>query len=289
MRFLTVPNWSFGRSKVLLRQFESALDRTDVTVHYLESDVDHNRTVSAFSGTEDAITESLLELATVAFESIDLNRHVGVHPRIGALDVCPFIPLAEGPEAISAGNALVERIAAHLSGRFALPVFLYERSERGRHEADLPSLRRGGFGSLIGREIHPDFGPAVAHPVLGVTVAGVRDFLIAANVNLQILEPDIAKDIARQIRNLRTEGDPRFLGVRAQGWALSSRNESQVSLNVTLPNLTSLDPIVEYVTQEAAKHNIKFAATELIGVIRPRDLPGATRFSIRPEQIVEAP
>jgi glutamate formiminotransferase len=286
MRVLTVPNWSFGRNRALLRRFEATLTRADLQVHFLQSDVDHNRTVSAFSGEEAPVLESLLELAEQAFETIDLSHHIGVHPRIGALDVCPFIPLDGVKDGVQLTNALVERIAATIAGRWEVPVFLYEKSERGRHEADLPSLRRGGFGALLDRTVHPDFGPEHAHARLGVTVMGVRDFLLAVNVNLKQEDPVIAKRIAQQIRTLRRDGDPRFLGVRAQGWPLISRKLVQVSLNITLPDLTDVDPIIEWIVDEARNAGVSFAKTELIGVIRPQDLPGATRLEIHPDQVV---
>ena len=154
MRLLTVPNWSFGRNQTLLRRFERTLSRADIHLHYLQGDVDHNRTVSAFSGEEGPVVEALMELCEFAFETIDLNKHVGVHPRIGALDVCPFLPMPDGDSgnaAFLAANAAAERVAATIAGKYQIPVFLYEKSERGRHEADLPALRKGR-DFLLGRE-----------------------------------------------------------------------------------------------------------------------------------------
>lgn len=284
MRVLTVPNWSFGRDRDLLHKFDEVLKNAELTVHYLRSDVDHNRTVSAFSGDAEKVFSSLATLASLAFERIDLNRHVGVHPRIGALDVCPFLPLGD-PGTIFAE---VESFAAQLAASHNLPVFLYEKSERGRHEADLPSIRKGGFGGLLGRELRPDFGPARAHPHLGVTVMGVREFLIAMNVNLAGEDATVAKAIAREIRSLRSSGDARFLGVRALGFSLSSVGLSQVSLNLTLPDLTPVDPIVTWIMEEAAARGARFANTELIGVIRAKDVGDAGRLVIDPAQIVEA-
>jgi glutamate formiminotransferase len=289
MRLLTVPNWSFGRSRSLLQAFRDVLEQADVRIHFCEADVDHNRTVTAFSGETSALEETLLRLAELAFDRIDLNRHMGVHPRIGALDVCPFVfpPSVPDPESLPEARAFVERFAERLARSFDLPVFLYERSERGRHEADLPTLRRGGFGALSGRELRPDFGPGLAHSRLGVTVLGVRDFLIACNVNLDDDSPVLARKMAGEIRKLRAAGDERFLGVRALGFPLPSKKQSQVSLNVTLPDLTSADPVVEWVAATAAKASVKVAATELIGVVRRKDLPGSSRLPIRSEQIVD--
>ncbi|MFW5697985.1 MAG: glutamate formiminotransferase, partial [Fimbriimonadaceae bacterium] len=235
MRVLTVPNWSFGRDKSLLREFRDELEGRPVVIHYVESDVDHNRTVSAFSGEQDVVADALFALAEMAFPSIDLNRHLGVHPRIGALDVCPFVPLKVLSDEEEAAEfvAWIERFAESLADRHGLPVYLYERSEKGRHSSELPELRKGGFGSLLAHELNPDFGPREAHPRLGATVSGWRDFLVAMNVNLREDRADMAKTLARKIRIMRNDGDERFLGVRALGLMLATRGESQVSMNLT--------------------------------------------------------
>lgn len=284
MRILTVPNWSFGRDSDLLRRFGEVLERTELDVHYLKGDVDHNRTVSAFSGESSSVFRTLIELARLALDRIDLNHHVGVHPRIGALDVCPFIPYQD--EMIEELKRMVEEFAAEFASNFSVPTFLYERSERGRHESQLPNLRKGGFGSLIGQILTPDFGPNTAHPRCGVTIVGVRDFLVAMNVDLKGADPADAKDIARQIRGARSDGDERFLGVRALGFPLASRGLSQVSMNLTLPDLTAIDPIVDYVIEEARRRDREFERTELIGVIRPRDLISAERLQVDGKQVV---
>ncbi|MCW5937007.1 MAG: hypothetical protein KIT11_06865 [Fimbriimonadaceae bacterium] len=288
MRVLTVPNWSFGRDRRLLWACREALDSWQVKVHYCESDVDHNRTVTAFSGEQEVVEAVLYDLAHLVLPTIDLNRHVGVHPRIGGLDVCPFTPLEPigGEDGRSRFLQWVESVASGLAEKFDLPVFLYEKSEKGRHEADLPGLRKGGFGGLLERELRPDYGPSRAHPLLGATVVGWRDFLIAMNANLKSSEPVAAKTIAASIRRLRSEGDPRFLGVRALGFPLASREASQVSMNVTLPDLTPVDPILEFIETMAGEMTVPPGFDELIGVIREADLPGATRLHPRPEQVV---
>ncbi len=284
MRLLTIPNWSFGRSPALLRCFSDILHSHPVEVHYLRGDLDHNRTVSAFSGAPDAVDAALMALAQKAFDAIDLSRHVGVHPRIGALDVLPFV--VSDPGDLDGALAFAEGFGRRLAERFAVPVFLYERSERGRHEGDLPSLRKGGFGSLIERELRPDFGPTRAHRHLGATVAGVRDPLVALNIDLRSPVATVARQIAGEIRERRSQGDPTFLGVRALGLTLPSRELSQVSLNVTLPDLTPLDPIVEWIEARALKLGIASAGAELVGVIPERCLEGAMRVSFKPAQVV---
>lgn len=283
MPLLAVPNWSFGRNRALMVAFQEILAEHEVTVHYLEGDVDHNRTVSAYSGPAGAVAEATLDLAEAAFAAIDLNHHIGVHPRIGALDVCPFIAVDND---LTTALLTAERVAEELAERFSVPVYLYEKSEHGRHEADLPSLRKGGFGGLMGKVLQPDYGPPMAHQRLGVSVVGVRDFLIAMNVNLETPDPSIAKLIASMIRSMRAQGDPRFLGVRALGFSLASREITQVSLNLSLPDITPVDPIIEWIRGEARSHGVPCRDTELIGVIRARDLAQASRLPIRAAQVV---
>jgi glutamate formiminotransferase len=282
MRLLTVPNWSFAGSQDLERQFWEVLAAHQVQVHYFQGDLDHNRSVTAFSGEPDEVSETLISLAEIAFSQINLTQHRGVHPRIGALDVCPFIPL-DSAWTTERQEEFVLEFAARLSSQFDLPVFLYEHSERGRHEADLPSLRRGQFEGMEDKELHPDFGPSFRHPSLGATVMGFRDFLIALNVFI----PYGSRPIAKEIRQLRTAGDERFLGVRALGLTLRQRGCEQVSMNLTLPDLTPIDPIVDWISKKAAMHQSKILGTELIGVIRRQDCPFATSLAIDPAQIVD--
>ena len=260
-------------------------------IHFLEADVDHNRTVSAFSGEPDALSSAIDAMAAEAFESIDLGHHIGVHPRIGALDVCPFVPLVGRDEdrqvVTQTALALAERVGALIGGKYGVPVYLYEHSARSGRDSTLPALRKGGFGGLLERTLHPDFGPSKAHPRLGVTVVGVRDFLIALNCNLAAEEPFVAQGLAKRIRDLRAGGDQRFLGVRALGFALVSKGISQVSLNLTLPDLSPIDPIVQWVEDQAYAQRVGFAGVELIGVIRRKDLEHATKVYPRKAQVID--
>lgn len=286
MRLLTVPNWSFGRDTELLRRCKSILDSAPrLEVHYAAGDIDHNRTVTAFTGDSNIVFETLLALADTILQRIDLNRHVGVHPRIGALDVCPFVIYEQ--EDLDWAKVEVQHFAHQFAETFEVPVFLYEQSEQGRHESDLPTLRKGGFGGLHNKVLNPDYGPPTAHPRWGVTIMGVRSFLIAMNVNLRTTDVAIAKSIAREIRNLRSEGDERFLGVRALGFPLASQQLSQVSLNLTLPDITPVDPIIEWIEHRAYKAGILVENSELIGVIRQKDLSKSSKLPIDPRQVVE--
>ncbi len=286
MPLLTVPNWSFGRQPSLLRQTKDFLEAQPVQIHFCESDPDHNRTVTAFSGNLEEIKVALLGLAELILPSIDLQRHVGVHPRIGGLDVCPFSWLVG--EAPCDLQPWIESLASELADRFAIPIFLYEHSATAHGASrDLPSLRRGGFGGLLDRELEPDFGPKHAHPHLGATVLGVRDFLIAMNINVNSPDPSVAERVAAKIRALRREGDPRYAGVRALGFPLASRRMSQVSLNLTKPSHTPVDDLLPLITSQITEWGLQVAYPELIGVIRDVDMEHNTMLAARPEQIVQ--
>jgi glutamate formiminotransferase len=278
VRLLAVPNWSEGRDADTLAQMRSALRTHGATVHFDEADEDHNRIVTAFSGEAEIVRDTLFAVAKVALERIDMRSHEGVHPRIGALDVCPFIVL-EGnlQDALDFAN----EIASELARNYAIPIFLYEHSETGKHASDLPSLRRGQFEGLTGRELNADHGPSHANPKLGATVLGVRDWLIAMNVNLAEGRLTEARAIAGEMRVQRDMGDSRFAGVRALGLPLNRRRLTQVSMNLTKPNEVTPDKIIDWIDQ---RENV--VETQLIGVIRELDLPGATRLPIRQEQIV---
>lgn len=284
-RVLAVPNWSFARQTSLLREACGLLAAHEVSVHFCAGDLDHNRTVTAFSGEPAAVMVALMALARAVLPSIDLTRHTGVHPRIGGLDVAPFVPLEPVPEPAEF-KKWVEVGAAEFAEEFGVPVFLYEKSERGRHEAALPALRRGGFGGLLERALDPDYGPVVAHPRLGATAWGWRDFLIAVNVNLGTDDLSIARQIAQRIRHMRSEGDERMLGTRALGLPLLSRGQTQVSLNVTMPDSTPLDPILKFVGEQARLAHVTVVQHELIGVIREKDLAGARSVPYLPAQVV---
>lgn len=287
MNVLTIPNWSIGRERTIVRQMRDLLDEADVNVHYCNADIDHNRTVTAFSGTLYAVEKTLFELAELTLPSIDLCRHSGVHPRIGALDVCPFVPLPVpvGEQAIEFGE-WVDQIAFQIAEKFSIPVFLYEHSAKRSHHSNLPSLRKGGFGGLIGKEIFPDYGPSTVHPHLGATVLGWRDFLVALNMNFNSRDKGAVERIAFKMRNLRREKDPRFEGVRTLGLDLSAREIVQVSMNITKPDITPIDPILEFIEEMANQFDLPTGYPELIGVIRDVDIERSVKLGFRPEQVV---
>jgi len=249
---LAVPNWSgIGLPWPGLG---------GVSVHYAQGDPDHERTVTAYSGSEAAVTEATLALAAAWLPLIDLRKQHGVHPRIGALDVCPFV-----------GEVDVPAVAERFWREFGVPVILYEQSAGGR---TLPDVRRGLYS--------PDFG-STPHPQWGVTVMGRRSFLIALNLNLPTDDLTIARHVARAIRVQREAGNPMFAGVRALGFRLESQGKTQVSMNLTQPDETAIDPILDWIEWVAGMAG----EPELIGVIRTRDLAGASRLVINPNQIAD--
>lgn len=290
MPLLAVPNWSLGRERSVLRQAFDYLAGQPVTVHYAEADIDHNRTVTAFSGTPQSVCDTLLGLAEIILPCIDLQRHTGVHPRIGGLDVCPFVPLPPvspqpGNPSSEAISQFVANTARALADAHGIPIFLYEHSAPGR---SLPNLRKGGFGGLLDRELDPDFGPCRAHPHLGATVLGWRDFLVALNVNFPDAPgaSDVMRLIAAQIRDKRRKGDPLFAGVRALGLQLQAQSIAQLSMNITQPDTADFDGIVDSIRESAGKHGVSDGYTQLIGVIRDTDVEHSVTIFPRIEQIV---
>lgn len=291
-RILCVPNFSEGRDEATIHAIAEAAASAGVRVHHLSWDYDHHRMVLAFSGTPAQVKRAVLRAGAVAVQRIDLTRHRGAHPRIGAVDVVPFVPLAGLSRAEAV--AFSHQVARSFARRLRVPVYLYEHSAREGRARDLPTLRRGEFEGWVGKRLTgertPDFGPKRLHPTAGATVMGVRDPLIAFNLNLRPPDPAIAKQIARRIRAER-DTNPALAGVRALGLWLPSRGVAQVSLNLTRPDRTDLWQVTEQVRQMARALGAEVAETELIGVLTTADATRALRSAlqtaaIHPSQIV---
>lgn len=280
---LCVPNWSEGRNPQVTRLALDAMNRAGVTIHFNRADADHNRLVTAFSGAPESVRDALFELSEALLPLIDLRAHTGAHPRIGALDVCPFV--LQKSDAVTEDAALryVEGVAAEFADKYKIPVLLYEKSERGRHAADLPTLRKGGFEAAMARDLPADFGPTRVHPRWGATVMGLREPLLAVNAVLPSAQLDLARELARRIRALR-DSDARFRGIRAIDAHLPQQRVAQVSMNFTRPDDTSVDEVVQWLESNGAT----VLRVELIGVIRDSDLPKASRLQYDPEQVVES-
>ena len=258
----SVPNISEGRDPAALEQIREAMSRPArlLDVHV---DADHNRSVYTLVGSRDELVETLVAGIRAAVERIDLRAHAGAHPRIGAADVVPLVPLRPDDEPAARETALA--LADRIAGELARPVFFYgRRTDDGREPA---SLRRGGPAALQRRiddgEIVPDRGPQRLHPTAGGVVLGVRRPLIAFNVNLATDDVEIARAIATTVR----ERDGGFPGVRALGLDLPRAGIVQVSMNVTDWEAVALHDIVARIVEGAAAQGVEVAGSELVGLM----------------------
>jgi glutamate formiminotransferase len=286
-----VPNVSEGRDAAILGAIAGALEREPgVRLLDLSSDPDHHRSVLTAAGEPEPLERGLLAMAREAAERIDLRRHSGVHPRLGAIDVLPFVPLGATTMGDAVGAA--RRLGRAIGDELAIPVFLYGEaaSDAGRR---LPaSLRRRGLPALaqalLTGALRPDYGPARAHPTAGVTLVGARTVLVAFNLWLATADIRAARDIARAIR----ERDGGLPGVQALGFYLASRGRAQVSINLTRPAETSLETVVERVRAEAAARGVEVERGELVGLV-PESIASRTTAKalllpeLGPDQILE--
>ncbi len=260
-----VPNLSEGRRQAVVGRLARAAAAPGVRLLDVSSDPDHNRTVLTLAGEPEPLIAGLLALYETALAEIDLRRHEGVHPRLGAVDVVPFVPLGETPMALAVATA--NRLAAAVADRFALPVYLYEEAAVRPERRALSGIRRGGFEGLAAKLAdpawQPDYGPSVAHASAGATVVGARFFLIACNALLDSGDVAVARAVAAAVR----EAGGGLPAVRALGFYLPSRGRAQVSLNLVDFRRTSLRRALERVREEAAAHGARVIASELIGLL----------------------
>jgi glutamate formiminotransferase len=260
-----VPNVSEGRRGAVISRLVSAVSAPGVRVLDVSSDADHNRTVLTLAGDAENLIGGLLGLYEAALAEIDLRAHQGVHPRLGAVDVVPFVPLGETPMAAAVGAA--RRLAVEVARRFELPVFLYEEAAVRQDRRLLASIRRGGFEGLARKLADEawtaDFGPSRPHPSGGATVIGARFFLIAWNVVLDTADMAVARAVARAVRE--TGGG--LPAVRALAFYLASRGQAQVSMNLVDFRRTSLSRALDRVRDEAAARGARVVASELVGLL----------------------
>lgn len=262
-----VPNVSEGRDGRVIEELAAAIrSAPGVRLLHLTSDPDHNRTVFTFvSDDPEALETAVLALYAAAVPRIDLRSHRGEHPRVGAVDVCPFVPL-EG-STMEQAVELSRRVAARVADRFEIPVYLYEYSATSPERRELPRIRSGGFEGFPARiatpEWKPDFGPATVHPTAGVTVIGARVPLIAFNVQLATDSLEIAGKIARSVREI--SGGLRL--VRALPIRLANRGIVQVSMNLLDYRQTSIHRAFEVVRGEAERWGVEILSTEIVGLV----------------------
>lgn len=261
-----VPNFSEGRDRDKIEAIAGAFrGKEGVKLLDYSADRDHNRMVVTAVGEPEALKAAVVEAIGVAVEVIDLRVHTGEHPRIGAADVVPFIPVrgVTMEEAVE----LSKDVAREVAQRYGLPVYLYERSASAPHRTNLADVRKGQFEGLADKmltpEWKPDFGPDSPHPTAGAAVIGARMYLIAYNVNLNTDRLDIAKAIARRIRH--SNGGLRYC--KAMGVDLAEKGIAQVSMNLTDYTQTAIYQAQEMVRMEAARYGVTIAGGELIGLM----------------------
>lgn len=261
-----VPNFSEGRDK---EKIESIADcfrgKSGVKLLDYSGDADHNRSVVTVAGEPEAIKYAVIEAIGKAIELIDLNKHSGEHPRMGAVDVVPFIPIKN--VTIDEAIALSQEVAKEVGVRFNLPVFLYEASATTQHRENLADIRRGEFEGLSDKmrltEWKSDFGSVTPHPTAGAVAIGARKPLIAYNINLNTNNIKIANAIAKKVRH--SSGGMRYC--KAIGIYLKERDLAQVSTNLTDYTKTSIYSVYEMVRMEAKRYGVSIIGSEVIGLV----------------------
>ena len=287
-----VPNFSEGRRREVCDEIVAAV-RGVPGARFLsmELDPDHNRSVLTFVGSPDAVAGAALAAARVAVARIDLTRHEGRHPRMGAVDVIPFIPIRDVTMETAVETA--RRVGSKIGEELRVPVFLYESAATRPDRVNLAEIRKPqfeGLRDLIGKDPArvPDFGPAAIHPTAGCVAVGARRPLIAYNIDLETAEEKVAKRIAKKIRE-RDGGRP---GIKALGLFIADRGCAQVSINVCDFTRTSLATVFDSVTREAAAADVQVRSSEVVGLCPQAALPEdyVNRLKLtgfRPDQIIE--
>ena len=261
-----VPNFSEGRD---LEKIEKIVDsfrgRADVKLLDYQLDKDHNRLVVTSVGAPEAIKPAVIAAMGVAIELIDMRQHEGQHPRMGAIDVVPFIPVKN--MSMTEAVDISKDVAREVSETYSLPVFLYERSARSPERQNLAAIRKGEFEGMAAKirdpKWYPDFGPEEIHPTAGVTAVGARMPLVAFNVNLDTANMDIANAVARKVRHV--SGGLRYC--KGIGVALKERGIVQVSMNMTDYTKTALYSSFELVRMEARRYGVDVVGSEIVGLV----------------------
>jgi len=293
-----VPNFSEGRDRRIIEAIAAAISATShVRLLDVDSGTDTNRTVYTFVGPPDAVGDAAFNAASCAVDLIDMTRHRGAHPRLGAMDVCPFVPVSDVTMAdcVTLAHAVGRRIGDQLD----VPVFFYEYAATSESRRALSAIRQGEYEGLAARLTGPDWtpdaGPRAFRPRAGAFVVGARQFLLAYNVNLNTTDRRLAHDIALSIRETGriqrdVDGQPvrdgngepvripgRLKGVRAIGWYIDAYRQAQVSVNVTDFHTTPLHEVFEAVCDEASKRGLVVTGSELVGLTPIEPLLAAGR------------
>lgn len=278
-----VPNYSEGRD---LEKVEKIVDcfrgKEGVKLLDYSSDESHNRTVVTVIGEPEQLKAAVVESIGKAVELIDLTKHEGQHPRMGCVDVVPFIPVREAT--IEDADALAKEVAAEAAEKFGQPFFLYEKSATAPHRENLATVRKGQFEGMAEKMLDqemwkPDFGPNTIHPTGGVTAIGARMPLVAYNINLNTSDVSIADAIAKKVRHLG--GGLRF--VKAMGVLLEDRNIAQVSMNLVNYEKSAIYQAQEMVKMEAKRYGVSVIGSEVIGLVPMAALINAAEYYLQIE------
>jgi glutamate formiminotransferase len=265
-----VPNISSADTSVVAQIANEVRSTAGVTLLNTSSDQSHNRSVVTFIGSPEGVEEAAVRLAKAAARLIDLTKHMGEHPRMGAVDVVPFIPIREAT--MDECVAISRRVGQRVWEEAGIPVFLYEASASAPHRQNLANIRKGQFEGMFEKvrrpEWEPDFGGRTVHPTAGVAAVGARAPLIAFNINLSTSDKSVADRIARVVR----QSGGGLNCVKAIGVYLKERDAAQVSINMTDYSVTPLYRVVEFVRFEAARYGVSIVGTEIVGLVPMRAL-----------------
>ena len=276
-----VPNFSEGRNGKVIEKIADAFRVDGVKLLDYSADVDHNRSVFTVVGEPTELAEAVINAVGVAKDNIDLTRQSGEHPRIGAADVVPFVPIKN--VSVEETVELSKFVGQQIATRHGVPVYLYEKSATAANRVNLADIRKGQFEGLSEKmkaeEWKPDFGNSEPHPTAGATVVGCRPFLVAFNVNLDTPDVEIATKIARRVRFIN--GGLRF--VKALGVKLNSRNVAQVTMNLTDYTKTPVYAAFETVRMEARRYGVNVIGTEIIGLIPQQALLDCVEYYLQIE------
>lgn len=281
-----VPNFSEGRNMEVMEAILEPFKHTEgMTLLDWSHDEDHNRMVVTLVGEPEALKTSVIEAVKIAVKKIDLNHHTGQHPRMGAVDVIPFVPVkgVTQEEAIE----LSKEVGKIIGEEIGIPVFLYEDSATTPERQNLAKIRKGQFEGMKEKihepEWHPDFGPSDIHPTAGVVAVGARMFLVAYNVNLDDPDVDHATAIAKRVRHIG--GGLHFC--KGMGVDLTERHQSQVSMNLTNYKKTAIYRAHEMVRMEAKRYGANIVGSEIIGMIPEEALRETLAYYLHKEEIAE--
>lgn len=277
-----IPNFSEGRRPEVVDEIVEAIRGAEgIKILGRSSDAGHNRTVITFAGSPSSVKEAAFAAAARARDLINMKEHRGVHPRMGAVDVIPFVPL----EGVSMEECveLARELGREIGEKLEIPVYMYEEAAARPERKNLANVRKGEYEGLAGticlEERKPDYGPQAIHPTAGAVAVGARQPLIAYNINLATADVGIARKIAKSIRG-SSGGYP---SIKALGVMLEDRNTAQVTINVCNYREVNLPRIFETVKREAARYGVNIRGSEIVGLVPLEALAAAAEFYLQLE------